>query len=67
MYLPLEFMEENCKTEKFWAVFNGKTEEFPKPAFSVTEEIEFSAMGCNANNVSHKIYTYAWPIRKKNH
>ena len=45
LYFPLEFMEENCKTEKFWAVFNSKKEEFWKPAFSVTEEIELSAMG----------------------
>ena len=43
-------MEKNSKTEKFWAVFNGKTEEFWKPVFSVTEEIEFSAMGLYLTN-----------------
>ena len=45
LYFPLEFVEENCKTEKFLAVFNGKTEEFRKYAFSVTEEFEFSPWG----------------------
>ena len=45
LIFPLKFLEENCKTEKFQAVFNGKTDEFRKTASTVTEEFEFSAMG----------------------
>ena len=56
LYFPQEFMEENWKTEKFWAVFNGKTEEFWKPAFSVTEEIEFSAMGVRCHHHFNQIW-----------
>ena len=45
LYFPLEFMKENWISEESWAIFNGKTEEFREPTFSVTEEFEFSAMG----------------------